>query len=297
MNNYLIMLPIILPILVGLFIGVSSIEDVKTIRWTSAIAVILNTIALIPILGSNQQLDLININGMLSISFRADEITKIFTLFISCIWIFVTFYSFEYMSHEGGEKRFFAFMTATLGAVIGLGFAKNLFTMYLMYEGMTLLSFPLVMHSLSKDAIKAGIKYIAYSLTGGALVLLSIFVLYHNAPTLDFTPGGVLDIAKLGSKTNTMLIFYALAFFGFGSKAGMFPLHAWLPTAHPVAPSPASALLSGIITKAGVLGIIRMTFYIFGAKLIKGTWVQTFLIATTLITVFMGSMLAFRRKS
>lgn len=83
---------------------------------------------------------------------------------------------------------------------------------------------------------------------------------------------------------------------GFGSKAGMFPLHGWLSTAHPVAPAPASAILSGINTKMGVLAIIRVVYYIAGVSFLKGTWVQTAFIALTLVTVFMGSMLAYKEK-
>lgn len=81
---------------------------------------------------------------------------------------------------------------------------------------------------------------------------------------------------------------------GFGVKAGMFPLHAWLPAAHPVAPAPASAILSAVIVKAGVLAVIRTVYYIFGASFLRGTWVQTVWLTLTLITVFMGSMLAYR---
>lgn len=81
---------------------------------------------------------------------------------------------------------------------------------------------------------------------------------------------------------------------GFGAKAGMLPLHSWLPTAHPVAPSPASAVLSAIIVKAGVLAIIRAVYYIVGAEFLRGTWVQTAWMVITLSTVFMGSMLAYR---
>jgi len=91
-------------------------------------------------------------------------------------------------------------------------------------------------------------------------------------------------------------VVFFLAFIGFGCKAGMWPLHAWLPTAHPVAPAPASALLSGVITKAGVLAIIRITYFTFGMDFVYGSWVHTTLMCMTLFTVFMGSMLAFKEK-
>ena len=83
---------------------------------------------------------------------------------------------------------------------------------------------------------------------------------------------------------------------GFGAKAGMFPLHAWLPAAHPVAPSPASAVLSAVIVKSGVLAVIRGIFYVAGPEFLRGTWVQYGWMALSLLTVFMGSMLAFREQ-
>jgi multicomponent Na+:H+ antiporter subunit D len=83
---------------------------------------------------------------------------------------------------------------------------------------------------------------------------------------------------------------------GFGAKAGLFPLHAWLPAAHPVAPSPASAVLSGVITKAGVFCIIRVIYFQFGADFLRDTWVQRSWIAVALLTILMGSLMAFREK-
>ena len=152
------------------------------------------------------------------------------------------------------------------------------------------------MHNLSQDAIKAGIKYLAYSFFGATLVLLGMFFIFQYTNTLDFVPGGVLNVANIGDKRDFLLLLYTLMFIGFGGKAGMFPLHAWLPTAHPVAPSSASAILSGVITKAGVLGIMRTTFFVFGGEFIYGSWAQTLLISMILITVFMGSMMAFREN-
>jgi multicomponent Na+:H+ antiporter subunit D len=93
-----------------------------------------------------------------------------------------------------------------------------------------------------------------------------------------------------------VLIVLMLMIVGFGTKAGMFPMHGWLPTAHPVAPAPASAVLSGIITKAGVLAIIRVIFYTAGADFLRGTWVQYTWMTLTLITVFMGSMMAYKEQ-
>lgn len=141
-----------------------------------------------------------------------------------------------------------------------------------------------------------GLKYLFYSLCGAYMVLLGIYFLNQYSTTLSFTAGGVLDMELVAGNEKVLLIVVFFMIIGFGVKAGMFPMHAWLPAAHPVAPAPASAVLSGIIVKMGVLGIIRTVYYLFGESFIRGTWVQTAWISLTLLTIFMGSMLAYREK-
>jgi multicomponent Na+:H+ antiporter subunit D len=165
-------------------------------------------------------------------------------------------------------------------------------TLYFFYELMTLTAMPLVLHNGSKEAIMGALKYLFYSMCGAYLALFGIFFLYQNCETLDFVAGGTLQATVTSRGFLLVAIFCMLI--GLGAKAGMFPLHAWLPTAHPVAPSPASAVLSAVIVKAGVLAIIRTVFYVVGPDFLKGTWVQTAWMILTLGTVFMGSLLAFR---
>ena len=107
-------------------------------------------------------------------------------------------------------------------------------------------------------------------------------------------PGGSLNLTAAGGNTTILLIAVFAMLLGFGAKAGMFPLHSWLPTAHPVAPTPASAVLSAVIVKSGVLAVIRVVYYMVGPDFIRNTWVQTIWMILTLVTVFMGSMLAYR---
>ncbi len=101
---------------------------------------------------------------------------------------------------------------------------------------------------------------------------------------------------QLSANGGMILVLAMLLISGFGVKAGLFPLHGWLPTAHPVAPAPASAVSSAIIVKIGVLGIIRSIYYVVGYTTLQGTWVQKVWITITLITVFMGSYMAYRTK-
>lgn len=225
--------------------------------------------------------------------FHIDGLGRLFVTFVSIVWLLAGIYSFVYMKHEGEEKRFFGFYLLVYAVLTGLDFSGNLVTMYLFYELMTLTSMPLVLHNGSREAIMAGLKYLFYSMCGAYMGLFGIFFLYRYCDTLTFTPGGSLNGALASGHEGILLAAVFMMLIGFGAKAGMFPLHAWLPAAHPVAPSPASAVLSGVIVKGGVLAVIRVVFYMVGADFIRGTWVQTAWMVLTLLTVFMGSLLAF----
>lgn len=229
----------------------------------------------------------------LTLSLKADGVSVFFTVIVCAAWLGVSLFASEYMEHEENQTRFFRFYIFSLGALVGICFADNLPTFYMFYELMTLLTVVLVIHSGSREASAAGIKYLGYSIFGAALGLLGIFVLYRYGGDGSFTAGGILsgDIPS-----GLALTIYFLMAVGFGCKAGMLPLHAWLPTAHPVAPAPASAVLSGVITKMGVLAILRVTYYVFSPSMLSGTWAQSALLTLSLATVFMGSMLACKEK-
>lgn len=140
----------------------------------------------------------------------------------------------------------------------------------------------------------AALKYMFYSFSGAYMALFGLYFLYRFGNTLTFTAGGVLDQSMVAGNEGLLLMTAFIMIIGFGVKAGMFPLHAWLPTAHPVAPAPASAVLSAVIVKAGVLAVVRVVYYIFGVSFLGGSWVQYAWMSLTLATVFMGSMLAYR---
>ncbi|MCR4722056.1 MAG: proton-conducting membrane transporter [Lachnospiraceae bacterium] len=236
---------------------------------------------------------LIRITDSVSLTFRADGLSLMFAILMSFMFVIVGFYSFDYMKHEDNTKRFYLFYMCLMGILSGMYYSADLVSLYLFYEMMTLFSLPLVLHSLTKEAIKAGFKYLFYSIGGALLSLMAIFVIYSMSTNHEFAAGGFLDPSLVNGKENLLLVFVFLAIIGFGCKAGLFPMHDWLPVAHPIAPAPASALLSGIITKSGVLAIIRVVYFSVGADFIKGTWVQYTWMVLALITVFMGSMLAF----
>ena len=258
--------------------------------------IVTSALSLAVILGGETQFQLFSFGGKMNIYFQIDDLGRIFAVIVNIVWVLAGFYAFEYMKHEKEEKRYFGFYTIVFGILLALNYSGSMLTYYLFYELMTLLSVPFILHSKTKEAIMGGLKYLFYSLVGAYMVLFGIYFLNKYAATLNFSAGGVLDLDMVNGNQGILLVVAFSMILGFGVKAGMFPLHAWLPTAHPVAPAPASAVMSGIIVKMGVLGMIRVVYYMFGADFLRGTWVQTAWIVLTLITVFMGSMLAYREK-
>jgi len=239
-------------------------------------------------------LTLFTMGDSLPVVLASDGLSRLFAVLMSGMWLVSGAFSFRYMTHEGSQRRYYTFYLLTLFALMGLCFAGTLVTMYLFFELMTLLSVAMVLHSLSKEAVAAGMKYLLYSVAGAMMGLLGVFFFTANAATPLFVAGGTLDAAKAAQHGGLLLAILFVTIVGFGTKAGMFPMHGWLPTAHPIAPAPASAVLSGVITKAGVICIIRFLYYVAGPDFVRGTWVQTALIVLSLITVFMGSMMAFK---
>ena len=296
--NIALIIPILLPIIAGVLIQPLKLHDRKKREMYVSTVVIINFLIVVclAIVGSDYSLTILHLNRVVDITFKIDGMSKLFTVLASLLWVTATFYSFEYMKHEGMDERFYTFFVVTIGALIGIGYAANLPTLYMFYEMMTLVTFPLVMHSQSAQSVAAGKKYLTYSFIGANVALAGFFFLTYYCDTINFVPGGSLDLSKIGNNLFLVQTVILLTIMGFGCKAGMFPLHAWLPSGHPVAPAPASAVLSGVITKAGVLGIIRVMYYMVGVDFLKGTWVQYVLLALTLYTVFMGSMLAFKEK-
>lgn len=319
MNGW-ILLPVILPVISGIFLLLASLrehlgktgdtenlsgvagkaagmdeEERRRLHLITGIVLVISAVlALAAAFGGERSVTLFYLMKDIPIYFHIDGISRIFVTFTSVVWVAVGIYAFVYMKHEGEEKRFFGFYLLVYGVLVALDFSGNLVTLYFFYELMTLTSAPMVLHNGSREAIMAALKYLFYSLCGAYMGLFGMFFLYRYCDTLTFTPGGTLNPALAQDHRTILLIAVFAMLVGFGAKAGMLPLHAWLPAAHPVAPSPASAVFSGIVVKAGVLAAIRTVYYVVGPEFIRGTWVQTAWMVLTLVTVFMGSMLAYR---
>ena len=289
-----VLIPVLLPVIIGIVIGQMKNEKPRNIVFLLTLAIELGLVILVT--KEYSVLEVWKITDNLSIMYRIDEIGRLFAVLISVIWLLAGIFTVEYIKHEERPHEFLMFYMISLGALISLSFAGNMMTMYFSYEMMTLLTFPLVIHTREVQAVRAGMKYIGYSIFGAGMGLFGFFFLNTYAITTEFVAGGNLNMVLVeGNETLLLCVFFIMAI-GFSCKAGMFPLHGWLPTAHPVAPSPASAVLSGIITKGGVICLIRVIYFMFGPDFIRGTWAQSAYLSLAILTIFMGSMLAYKEK-
>lgn len=298
----LVYVAVLTPILVGLFLAACPeklFEEKRIVLLTLVGGVLLLTAVMtagVALTASGERMVFFDLTKNLSLSFRVDSTGRLFSIVLSILWVTSGFYAFSYMKHSAHEKRMYGFYLIVYGVILALNFAGDLITFYMFYELMTLTSVPMVLHEQSKEATAAGFKYMFYSFFGAYMALFGLYFINRFGLTYAFTDGGVLNPELIGANKELLLLVCFFMIMGFSVKAGMFPLHAWLTSAHPVAPSPASAVLSGMIVKCGVLGIIRVVYQMFGAEFLRGTWVQFALLTLTLITVFMGSMAAYREK-
>ena len=288
-------LPILFPILGGLM--ATRIHTLHVLRLVVSTILIFQLLLVLPVVFYDATPYVAMELAGVRIVLQGDPLGRLFSVLICLIWFAVAFFAYEYMNHEGHRERFFGFYLMTLGALMGVCYAGNLATLYMFYELMTLCSVPLVLHIGTRRAFEAAWRYLAFSVAGAGLGLLGLFVLQGYCTTDLFTPGGVLDLALANQDRELLLVVFFLMAIGFGCKAGMFPLHAWLPIAHPVAPAPASAVLSGLITKMGVLALIRVVYYLYGWEFLADTWAQRAVLVLALITVLMGSTLALREDT
>lgn len=290
--------PVFFPIAAGIFLLCAPfLKNRKVVITVTSIGLIITALSIFGILCQEaDSYTLFYLTKSLPVFFKIDGIGRIFVVVVTVVWLCSGAFAFAYMKHDRAEKRYFGFYLIVYGVLAGLGFSGNIITFYMFYEIVTLTSVFLVLHTKSRESIMAGLKYLFYSFCGAYFVLYGIYVLFRFSNTLTFTMGGVLNQELIQGREPFLLIVTFFMVLGFGVKAGMFPLHGWLPTAHPVAPAPASAVLSGIIVKCGVFGIIRVIYYLFGPDFVRGSWIQTIWMSIALFTVFMGSMLAYREK-
>ncbi len=222
-----------------------------------------------------------------SLNFQIGGFNSTYAIIAAFMWFAAALLSPQYFKdHNHKLSRYYFFFLVTMGATLGVFLSADLMTTFIFFEIMSFTSYMWVIQDETKDAMDAGKTYLAIAVLGGMVALMGLFVLYNITGTLMIADL-YSAIQYVGKSTELYVAAFCLLF-GFGAKAGMFPLHIWLPKAHPVAPAPASALLSGVLTKTGVFGILVVTGQILRDDKI---WGYT-LLALATITMVLGAVIA-----
>ncbi|PHQ97107.1 MAG: cation:proton antiporter [Marinosulfonomonas sp.] len=246
--------------------------------------------------GTTEPLTLLEVLPGLSIAFNVEPLGLLFAIVASGLWILTHIYAVGYMrgNNEDNHPRFFASFSLAIGAVMGLAFSANMFTLFLFYEMLTLSTYPLVAHKGTPEAIKGARTYLGILMgTSIGLLLVAVIWTYTITGTLDFTKGGILQGHIAGPMVAVLLALYA---FGIG-KAALMPFHRWLPAAM-VAPTPVSALLHAVaVVKAGVFTMLKVGIYIFGIDFLAETGASEWLMWLAAYTIIAASVVAMTKDN
>ena len=239
----------------------------------------------------------LKLNSEFIIRYRIDELGVIFAILATVMYVLIGIYHTGYFKKDKYKKAYYVFYVISYLGMLSQFFADNLTTMYISFELISFSTGMLVFHDRNKASEKGGFRILYFSIAGAFTALFGVFALYANkGADIPFVKGGSLGNGFLNENKTLFLVCAFLMIIGFGVKAAILPYHAWLPEAHPVAPAPGSALLSGVVVKCGAFAVIRTVFYVFGAGFIMDTWVQTVWMALSITSILLGSMLAYREK-
>lgn len=227
----------------------------------------------------------------LDLALKADALGLLFVSLSAVLWLFTTLYAIGYLEGSPCRSRFFGFFSLCVTATVGIAMASNLFTFFIFYELLTMSTFPLVVHRGTDKAMKGGRVYLAYTLSGGTVLLAGIVWLHHLLGHTEFAHTGIVA-ALAGENAGQLKAIFLLLMTGVGVKAAIVPLHGWLPQAM-VAPAPVSALLHAVaVVKAGAFGIVRIVYDIYGIELAASLGLLAPLAAFASLTIVWGSLRA-----
>lgn len=280
--NILVNLCVFFPV----FAAITSYFLRKKNRKLCDITVILSTLAVLISAGFLAFTGDENTVSILGMSFQQSGFQCVYAVVTAFMWFCAALLSPQYFKGHHNIGRYYFFFLLTLGATMGVFLSADLITTFIFFEIMSFASYMWVVHEQDKEAMAAGKTYLTIAVLGGMVLLMGLFLLYSITGTLVISE--LYDaVVKAGSSTKLYVAVFCMLF-GFGAKAGLFPMHIWLPKAHPVAPAPASALLSGILTKSGIFGMLIITANIMRGDMV---WGYTVLILGT-ITMVLGAVIA-----
>jgi multicomponent Na+:H+ antiporter subunit D len=218
----------------------------------------------------------------------ADANSVLFVTLSTVLWFWTTLYAVGYLEHSPHRSRFFGFFSLCVTATTGIALSANLVTFLVFYELLTVSTYPLVVHRGTPDALRGGKIYLAYTLAGGAVLLLAVAWLHSLAGPITFKERGAIGslVATHGGELRLLFLLFML---GIGVKAALVPLHGWLPKAM-VAPAPVSALLHAVaVVKAGAFGIVRIVYDVYGVENAARLGVLAPLAVAAAVTILYGS--------
>lgn len=296
MTHPLPLLLVLWPLVGGLVIALFGRRGDR-VRHATALVVtatsLLGVVALVPLVVREGYL-ISNIPALIGrISFYVDAFGLLFALLTSFVWLCSTLHALDYLRHDGHGTRYHAVSLLVLGAMLGVVLAGDLVTLYLSFEILGLLGFVLVIHEQTPAARKAALTYLWMTVAGSGALLAGIFLAYGVGGSINIGP-----LPLTADAPPTIWVAFGLMLLGFGVKAGMVPVHGWLPGAHAAAPSPASALLSGVMIKAGAYGIFRIITALFRPDLGEGWPGADFgliVLWLGMVTMLLGVVMALRQ--
>ena len=269
------------------------------ITLTASIIKIILVYSMIPavLAGKTLYFEVFKIVKGVSLAFNVDAAGMVFACVASTLWLLTSIYSIGYVRGHGEENQtgYFAAFAVCISAAIGICFAANLLTFFIFFELLTVATYPLVVHYRDEKALASGHKYLAYTLISGQIFFASIVIIYIKCGTLDFTPGGFIKPGDL-SQPWAFIVFFMMVGAGM-VKAGVMPLHSWLPGAM-VAPTPVSALLHAVaVVKAGAFCTLRVVLYVFGPEMAKACHGAEVLAWMAALTIIVSSFIAMRKDN
>jgi multicomponent Na+:H+ antiporter subunit D len=290
-----LLIPIFLPIAGGaLLLARRAPSDRFRNIYTECVALLTSAAVWIAIwLCSREPMTLYSFASGFTISLFVDGPAILFAGMVSVMWPVILLYAFSYMADETRKDSFFAFYIMTYGITLGLAFSADILTLYVFFEMLTLVTIPLVTHGEDHESMRAGRVYATYLIGGASLGFFAVIMVTLFSADGMFLPGGcLLD----GADRSLMLLVYLFGFFGFGTKAAIFPFYAWLPGAS-VAPTPVTALLHAVaVVNSGVFAVMRLTYYCFGAAYLDGTWVQHVCVITAAVSTVFSAAMALKER-
>jgi multicomponent Na+:H+ antiporter subunit D len=230
-------------------------------------------------------------------------IINVFSGFMSLLVLFmatlILFYAFKDISHDLSEHLipyYYTLIFLMLFAMIGMIYTNDLFNLYVFMEILSLTSCAIVSIKRTGKNLLASIKYLMQGTIGSVSILMGIAFIYMASGHLNISTIAETMPAIWAAHPQNVLIALGFMLTGFGIKAAVFPLHTWLPDAHSTAPTPSSALLSGLVVKIYLFAMMKVMFQVIGIDILREVGIQFFLVLFAVAGMIMGSVFAIGQK-